>query len=438
MNINDIVAPWVTSTVITFVLAALVVIIGIRLYLKAVPGWIKQLKPKTEWIKKILNLITLLVKWALMAAIAIIAIAFMHFFMSGVQVACLLFVACAAFAAFVWFAYEASKKNTQATTVALDEFKFIVAGESPVKILHNLKDAWLDKNDEVTTEKSEEKAQYNNPLLNLLKDWLGIYWVSFLYPLREVFSFKIDKKRLVDESTLKPGHTMADLVKVEVGQEVKSLRRFFPRPFYASSVELKDGFPTNILVMTEFEVIRPKIPVMTYKGNFFPLLDTAVESAINDIGNTSTFMDLITTSTKKGSRFSHSVIDELSKALLDTVGIRINEFYIVQLDLPEDQDRLRRATVAEEEERLLGEGRIVAAKADAVAIKTRSDAYVAAQDDAIKKLVALNVDPSLAAQFVAGMMNHREVAGPGSKISTYYSGVHPVAAVTPQPQPTQN
>lgn len=346
----------------------------------------------------------------------------------------------AALGGFVWFAHEASKQEKQATTVPLEEFKFVIAGESLVKILPNLKDAGLDRDDKVTTDPALIKPTYYNPLLILLKEWLGIFWVSILYPLKKVYKYKIDKSRLVNESSLAPDHKIQELVRVEPNIEVNSLRRYIPRPQFIPEVELSDGIPVDIIVMTEYEVINPRIPIFNYKGKFFPLLDAAIEAAVNDFGNTVKYMEIIATPTGKGSDFSRDILNlgNLADRLETTVGIRPTTCYIIQVGLLAQGQAAKDATQAQEIERLKGEGVKVAAEARAAAIEKLAVAHAKTFANAVEALTRLGVNKDVAAAQVASVMSHREVAGPDSKISAYFAGgTPPNAAVNiPTPPPT--
>lgn len=336
--------------------------------------------------------------------------------------------------AFSWFAYEASKKNLQATTVAMEEFKFIVAGESLHKILPNLKGAGLDKDDRVTTNPKMMSRTYFNPLLEFLRAKLGVFWVSILYPIRKVHKFKIDKYRLVQGGSLPADHKMSDLVSVEPDVEVDSLRRYIPRPTFISEVELKDGIPVDIVVMTEYEVIIPRIPIFSLKGKFFPLLDAAIEAAVNDVGNAVTYMQLITTETGKGSGFSEKILKMVADHLEKTVGIRPTSCYIVQLGLLAADQAVKDATKAQEVETLKGKGVVAAATAKAEAIKLLADANARTFGAAFDTLTGKGVNPDLAVHNISRVLAFREIAGIDSKIQTFVEAGAAVGVTIPTSQ----
>lgn len=340
--------------------------------------------------------------------------------------------------AFIWFAYEASKKNLQATTVAMEEFKFVVAGESLYKILPNLKGAGLDNDDRVTTNPKMMCRTYFNPLLEFLRAKLGVFWVSIIYPLRKIHKFKIDKYRLVQGGSLPANHQMSDLVAIEPDVEVDSLRRFIPRPTFINEVELKDGIPVDIVVMTEYEVIIPRIPIFSLKGKFFPLLDAAIEAAVNDIGNAVTYMQLITTPTGKGSGFSDTILMMVADHLEKTVGIRPTSCYIVQLGLLAADQAVKDATKAQEVETLKGKGVIEAATAKAAAIKLLADAEARRFGAVFDELVGKNVDPNLAVLQINRVLAFERLAAATVPI-TFVEGGASMGATLPighNPTPT--
>jgi hypothetical protein len=333
--------------------------------------------------------------------------------------------------AFSWFAYEASKKNLQATTVAMEEFKFVVAGESLHKILPNLKGAGLDKDDRVTINPKMMCRTYFNPLLEFLRAKLGVFWVSIIYPLRKIHKFKIDKYRLVQGGTLPTNHQMSDLVAIEPDVEVDSLRRFIPRPTFINEVELKDGIPVDIVVMTEYEVIIPRIPIFSLKGKFFPLLDAAIEAAVNDVGNAVTYMQLITTPTGKGSGFSDTILKMVADHLERTVGIRPTSCYIVQLGLLAADQAVKDATKAQEVETLKGKGVIAAADAKAQAITLLADANARTFVAAFDALTGKGVDPNVAVHNIGRVLAFREIAGIDSTIQTFVEAGAAVGVTIP-------
>lgn len=360
----------------------------------------------------------------------------------------------AAVGAFVWFAYESAAPKRDAngkklkdqpglwtTLVPEQEFKFVMKGESLHKVLPNLRGAGLDIHDKVTTVQNEIQPVYTNPLLEWLRAHIGIYWVSILYPLRSVYTYKIDKFRLVDESKLPPGHQMKDMVEVERDVEVSSLRRIIPRPLYFDEVELGDNFAVNMVVMTEFAVINPRIPIFDLKGKFFPLLDAAIEGAVNDqVNKYAGYVALLGEKTGRVSPFSDAILALVADKLEQTVGIRPTACYIVRVDLPQHAQAERDASRAKELEVLKGQGVIAKADAQAKALERLADADAKTFAAQVEALTKLKVDPNIAAHQVARSMGLRAISNPESSITTFVEansgapvGVTVTTPTTPAP-----
>jgi len=339
--------------------------------------------------------------------------------------------------AFVWLAYEASKHNkgqgSWTTTVDQEEFKFIVAGGNLIKILPNMKKGELNEKDEVV-ESGKGEVVYKNPLLTLLKDRLGIYWVSIIWPLKKVHSFKIDKYSLRQESELPENHKLSDLIEVEKDFEVFSLRRFIPRPLLIKEVELKDGLTVDILVMTEWEVINPRRPVFNYKGIFFSLMDNTIEGAVNDYGNSVGYMDLIGKPLGRDSEFSDKImlfiesdftipdIEDRKKSFARTVGIKLTNCYVVQFGLLESDQSTRDATKANALEIELAKAAETKAGGEAKAIERIAIAQAKAFAKPVASLIKLGVDPNLAAAQVGRKTAMEAVAGKDSKLTVFVEG----------------
>jgi hypothetical protein len=339
--------------------------------------------------------------------------------------------------AFIWFAYEASKSNRQATTVALETFKFVVAGGSLHRILANLTDAGLDRNGRVTTNEKMMVRTYTNPLLEFLRVKLGVYWVSIFYPIHKVYKFKIDKNRLVKGTTLSDGHSIRDLITVEPDVEVDHLLRIIPRPIYVPGVQTNDGFTVDIALMTEHEVTNPRTAVFSLNGQFFPLLDAAMKAAVGDYCNNAKYMQLINTATGKGSGFSGIILTMVADHLERTVGIRPTACYIIQVGIPESDQAVVRATKAKEVAILEGEGVIAAAEAKAKAINTLAKAQANVLKEAVDALVGKGMDMNLAMQQVGRVLAFREISGEGSKITTFVeAGTTAGITIPVSPTPT--
>lgn len=110
----------------------------------------------------------------------------------------------------------------------------------------------------------------------------GVYWVSILYPYGHVHRFDVPRIKL-KEYSLERTESIADLVEEEEPlKNADFLLWQFPRPIIVPSVEFKDLLQADIILGTLLQVVMPYRPVFAYKANFFPLLSSAIQSAVID------------------------------------------------------------------------------------------------------------------------------------------------------------
>ena len=158
-----------------------------------------------------------------------------------------------------------------------DSFEFVTSGEDLQRILVNSSDD-TERHYCPSRECVIEGLDPRRPSIENALRPFGAWWVGL--PPRQVHTFDIDKTTILPESE-RGSSGLASWIKHET-EEVTSLRKFFPRFIYIEGVELKDGTKLNLIVQPDFEVINPRIPVMHYKGSFFPLLDASVSGAVGD------------------------------------------------------------------------------------------------------------------------------------------------------------
>jgi len=116
---------------------------------------------------------------------------------------------------------------------------------------------------------------------------LGIRSIGWLWPQHHVYHFDIRKdgrRRIVARETSDAPlrSRMVDSESVE-GHVVNHLLFVVPRPVYLESVELAgDNSMINLLLFPVFQQVVPAIPAYYLKGDFFTLLDAALEAAMID------------------------------------------------------------------------------------------------------------------------------------------------------------
>ncbi len=188
-------------------------------------------------------------------------------------------------------------KIAQGTTV------FISAGESLQDILPNIggyrmsNDQDIDGRHWLVAEATEEKrlaAFFHNAQKGTVwfQKWLwkkfGVKLISLFWPHTNVHSFDIRKggrRRIEARTEVGPEAPLRSRVidSPEKSTLVSSLLFMVPRPIYVEGIELAgDNSRINLLLLPVFRQVIPALPVYYLKGDFFTLIDAAVEAAMVD------------------------------------------------------------------------------------------------------------------------------------------------------------
>lgn len=117
---------------------------------------------------------------------------------------------------------------------------------------------------------------------------LAIRFVSWLFPQIRVHKFSVSRKRLQEKTDVAADTPLKGrIVKSPEPAEVSSLLFMVPRPVFVEGIELAgDNSRINLLLLVVYQQVIPSLPVYYLKGDFFPLLDAAIEAALVDFGAT--------------------------------------------------------------------------------------------------------------------------------------------------------
>ncbi len=222
----------------------------------------------------------------------------------------------------VLFLYHAAKKKQQASFVREATMEFVMAGERCVRILENVKGWYYDRREFVdvaaktpltyTTKVGEllvpaernPDGSIKTPAKWVLKDvavpvkeaillgdpnhkpstlwkvrrqhlrnkW-GFFWVSAFYPQRHIHKFNVVKSRL--RRNVEHGQTpIEDMIETDATlSEVDNLLWRFPRAVLVGGIEFADRLTASLVVLSNFQVIMPNVPVFIYKADFFPQIE---------------------------------------------------------------------------------------------------------------------------------------------------------------------
>ena len=125
------------------------------------------------------------------------------------------------------------------------------------------------------------------PLAKLLWKWMGVRFISFLWPQVHVQKFDIRSKKRIKERTevgeKAPLRSRIEDVTEKDKTIVDSLLFVVPRPVYLEGIELAgDNAKINVIQLPVYRQVIPELPVYYLKGDFFSLLDAAIGAAFVD------------------------------------------------------------------------------------------------------------------------------------------------------------
>ncbi len=188
------------------------------------------------------------------------------------------------------------------TKIAQGTTAFINVGDSLKAILPNIGGYKMSEADDIDgrswliPEKNEEKrleAFFHNSTNGTVRfqKWLwktfGIKFISWIWPHTNVHKFDIRKggrRRIEASNELKEDAPLRSrVVDSDESTIVNSLLFLVPRPVYLEGVELAgDNSRINLLLLPIYRQVIPSLPVYYLKGDFFTLLDAAIESIVVD------------------------------------------------------------------------------------------------------------------------------------------------------------
>lgn len=368
---------------------------------------------------------------------------------------------------------------------------FISTGDSLKAILPNVggfkmsKDEDLDGRHWLVPEKNDEErivGLFHNSLPKTVwfQKWmwktLGVRFISWVWPHTHRHTFNIrSRKRLLEGSEVKSDMSLKDRVvdsPAPEGTIVDSLLFSVPRPVYMDGVQLAgDNSRINLLLQPIYRQVIPAIPVYYLKGDFFTLLDAALEAAVVDFfathrvegcpltyshwlklpksgGNSPLELHLRHLNVSKAYRnklkrngelvryideltggelkLIHESVDEVKKiapsGIIPRFGFAMVSFRIVDWDPHKDTVDLAKALLAKETELHTAEGVRQKAFGERDALIERAKGESSRFDQLMKALIEKGVDANVAAEVVRTQLRTENIGGKDSKITTYVEG----------------
>ncbi|MGB3922273.1 MAG: hypothetical protein WBL19_03345 [Minisyncoccia bacterium] len=198
-----------------------------------------------------------------------------------------------------------AKRGRWFMKIAQGTTAFISAGDSLKAILPNVGGFKISSDEDLEgrrwlvpakNNQEREEAFFHNCLpgtvwfQKLLWRRAGVRWISILWPHTHRYTFDIrSRKRLLEGAEVAEGAPLKKRV-VDSAKDgtrestvVDSLLFIVPRPVYLEGVVLAgDNSKINLLLLPQFRQIIPALPAYYLRGDFFTLLDGAIEAGTVD------------------------------------------------------------------------------------------------------------------------------------------------------------
>ncbi len=309
-----------------------------------------------------------------------------------------------------FFAYALSGLDLFWTRVQGGDIKFIVRGESPWRIIYDVRGFVLSS-----------AGQFESSITQPERHWLdfpsiGIYWIG-IPPFLSIHSFLITK-----EKENPAGKGPEDWI-TEGGEEmVSSLRFAFPRPFVLRAVELKDRQSVDLLLVAKMEIVDPYLPVFQLKGKFFELAGSIIRASVNDVLK-GFDLDEFIKADKGESGILKSLKDSsgpLNTELIGQVGPRLVAVSVAQYN-PSDET-IKQAMQAEAVAKAKAKGVMAEAEGQAAAQERLAKARGARIRETVAELAKSGASGDVLARAVADALRAESLAGPESKLTTLVDG----------------
>lgn len=277
--------------------------------------------------------------------------------------------------------YRSASTDKQLTFVPTGEIKFVDWGKTIKKVLMNVPGKYyVAKTD--TIEDTPSVPTGSRLLHKLMRkfsheveDGDGIYYVSAIYPLRRVRTWKFEWARLVAR-TKQEGETdkvLEDYSVVQKTAVVNSLYYQYQYPVLVKEIELRGNFMISVLLRVTLTVRKPIYLVGILKGNWMAQAVSEIKGIV-DNGCRPHDVDEFRALDRK--KLIESMFPSGSTIL--NGAIEVTETAYVGFDYSGNSQQVIDAVVANQIEEEQGNARITKETKDAEAAKKRAEATVTA------------------------------------------------------------
>lgn len=215
-----------------------------------------------------------------------------------------------------------AKYDKQTCYVPTGEIKLVAKGESCARIIPNLSGTGYHYNKASGIIEKGEGGILSDPL-----SFLGVYFVSLLYPLKQVHVWLSEYDELLPSD---PANDEEGYATVSKSKYVNSLPLFFTFPIVVEGVELKGNLKINILVNVTFRAVNPTLAVFIFRGQWLAHISAAIKGVISDLARSESYDDFRKLEKEGDNSFFSLSVMKLNKSLggvpgvIETYGMEIH------------------------------------------------------------------------------------------------------------------
>lgn len=213
--------------------------------------------------------------------------------------------------------YHSARTNKQFTFVRTGEGKFVVSGEGFDRFLMDAPGyAYEPAQDEIIQlqgppQQSGVRQSINQNRWEWVRRFAGIYYVSLIYPIRKIHTWKFEWDKQTKEASKNADSDTAESYRIVHRNEyVDSLFIEFPYPLHSHNLELKGGGSVDIKGRFVLRIIKPRYLVFTLNGTWYPAAMNALAAKKADFAKNRTLQDMFDPDKTNAKEFNKWFVDD--------------------------------------------------------------------------------------------------------------------------------